>query len=67
MNWPPPAGGRVAPAPGEHSIETHVPLIIRSVVLDEMVEQLALDLADFACHETGGQVVATFSPRRACQ
>ncbi|MFJ9650983.1 hypothetical protein [Streptomyces microflavus] len=26
-----------------------------------MAEQLVLDLADFACHETGGQVVATFS------
>ncbi|MET7643949.1 hypothetical protein ABZS83_09945 [Streptomyces sp. NPDC005426] len=43
-------------------METHIPLIVRGVDLDDdgTAEQLAVRLADFAWHETGGQVVATF-------
>ncbi|MFE9781832.1 hypothetical protein ACFYPA_27175 [Streptomyces sp. NPDC005775] len=59
MSRPPPAEGlyRVAPAPGEHSIETYIPLINHSVDLDDgrMAEQLALGLADFACREPAGR------------
>ncbi|MFD5984914.1 hypothetical protein ACH4A7_31995 [Streptomyces cyaneofuscatus] len=43
-------------------METHIPLIVRNVDLDDdsTAEQLALNLADFAWQEAGGQVVATF-------
>ncbi|MEV6422835.1 hypothetical protein [Streptomyces sp. NPDC051662] len=43
-------------------METHIPLIVRNVDLDDdsTAEKLALNLADFAWQETGGQVVATF-------
>ncbi|SED40676.1 hypothetical protein SAMN05216483_3774 [Streptomyces sp. 2131.1] len=43
-------------------METHIPLIVRNVDLDddETLEQLAINLADFGWQETGGQVVATF-------
>lgn len=43
-------------------METHIPLIVRNVDLDDdaTVEQLALNLSDFGWHETNGQVIATF-------
>ncbi|MFI1361278.1 hypothetical protein ACH4TV_48160 [Streptomyces sp. NPDC020898] len=43
-------------------METHIPLVVRNVSLDddETTEQLALSLSDFGWHETGGQVIATF-------
>lgn len=43
-------------------METHIPLVVRNVNLDddEIAEQLALNLSDFGWHETGGQVTATF-------
>ncbi|RSN98495.1 hypothetical protein DMH26_18510 [Streptomyces sp. WAC 05379] len=42
-------------------METHIPLVVRNVSLDddETVEQLALSLSDLGWHETGGQVIAT--------
>jgi hypothetical protein len=43
-------------------VETHIPLIVRNISLDDdaTIEQLALSLSDFGWHETGGQVIATF-------
>ncbi|MFJ8726502.1 hypothetical protein ACWDWS_39865 [Streptomyces sp. NPDC003328] len=43
-------------------METHIPLLVRNVDLDDdgTAEQLALNLSDFGWHETGGQVIATF-------
>ncbi|MFJ6523437.1 hypothetical protein ACIQJ4_34900 [Streptomyces filamentosus] len=43
-------------------METHIPLVVRNVSLDDdaILEQLALNLSDLGWHETGGQVIVTF-------
>ncbi|MFJ4730679.1 hypothetical protein ACIP44_30690 [Streptomyces diastaticus] len=48
-------------------METHIPMVVRNVSLDddETAEQLALNLSDFAWHEAGGQVIATFYTKSA--